>query len=194
MPILAIALLAATADVTDKLRGIWETACLPIGKDGRHGVMTRIMMNSETMEATAQLYAARDCVAPTFQINFRGQIHFRGEAEKGAAGEQISFSYKVVAIDLTPQDQAVVDQYNRADGGRHGCGLPGWRLNIPQSVAGQECTPFHFARIGTLLHDNGWLDGDGNLRFGAFPILWSNDAESKRPDKPLPTAYHRVQR
>jgi hypothetical protein len=186
MTIIAIALLAAPPQATNGLDGAWETACLPIGKNGRHGVITHVTISNDTMEATAQVHATRACATPTFQI------HFKGKIDEVAPGEPIPFKYKVIAIDLTPQNQAIVDQYNRADNERHGCGLTGWQLNRSQSVAGQECTPFHFARTGTFLYDNGWIDNDGKLSFGAFPMLWSNDAESKRPSKPLPVTYHPI--
>ena len=183
MPIIALTIMTSAPGLMRVIDGEWETACLPIGENGRHGVITRIAFDGEDMQATAQVYATRACLAPTFMIRFSGAI------KEVAEGDPMPFSYRVTRIDLTPQDQAVVDQYNRVDGQRHGCGLSGWKLNSPQSVAGQECTPFKFATAGTIMYDSRWTASDGSIRFGAFPMIWSNDTSLNRPAKPIPVVY-----
>lgn len=189
MPLFAIALLAATPAPARPIDGIWETDCMPLGKNGRHGVVTRVTIDGAKMEAVAQVHATPACAMPTFKMFFKGRIDEASDAMPSA------LRLTVQAIDLTPQHRAVVDQYNRNDDeGPHGCGLSGWQLDQAQSVAGQSCAPFQFAKIGTTLYDAAWVDADGSMRFGAFPMLWSNDAEDKRPKQPLPVVYHRIVR
>ena len=189
MPLFAIALLAAPPALGRPIDDIWETDCTAFGKNGRHGIVTQVTISGRKIEAVAQVHATPACALPTFKVFFRGRI------DKASDTMPSALRFTVQAIDLTPQHQAVVDQYNRNDDeGRHGCGLSRWKLNEAKSVAGHLCTPFQFAKIGTTLYDAIWIDPDGLMRFGGFPLIWENDAEEKRPVEPLSVAYHRIKR
>lgn len=164
--------------------GNWVSDCQPIGKGGRHGLVTRITIHGGHIEARAQMYATNECQTATFYLTYRGDVTSR----RGRDGS-IEFDQTVQSITLTPQAADVVSQYNL--NGEHGCGLKGWQLNAEKSVAGESCEPFSFPSEGTLLYDAIWIDGYG-LRFGAFPMIWMNTSADKRPKQPLPVRYHRV--
>jgi len=164
--------------------GNWASACQPIGKGGRHGLVTRITIYGDRVEAHAQIYATNHCQTPTFYLTYSGRVTSR----QGRDG-RIELDQTVRSITLTLQAADVVSQYNLE--GDHGCGLKGWQLNVGKSVAGKRCDPFSFPTEGTPLYDTVWIDGDG-LRFGAFPMMWTNISVDKRPTQPLPTIYRRV--
>lgn len=50
-----------------------------------------------------------------------------------------------------------------------GCGLSGWRENVPFDVDGRTCAAITFARKGETLFDRAWIDGN-RLRFSALPV------------------------
>jgi hypothetical protein len=69
--------------------------------------------------------------------------------------------------------------------------LKGWEENAALSVAGKTCGPSSFAAEGTHLFDTIWIEGN-QLRFGAFPTVWTNTSPEKAPPKPSETAYYRT--
>ncbi|MFV0625333.1 hypothetical protein ACBY01_15155 [Sphingomonas sp. ac-8] len=164
--------------------GNWASDCQPIGKGGRHGLVTRITIRGNRVEAHAQMYATSQCQTPTFYLTYAGRFTTRPDRDGS-----IELDHTVRSITLTAQAADVVSQYNLE--GDHGCGLKGWQLNTGKSVAGKRCDPFSFPTEGTPLHDKVWIDADG-LRFGAFPMVWTNISAGKRPTQPLPTIYRRV--
>lgn len=169
---------AATPD------GNWASACQPIGKGGRHGLVTRITIHGDRVEARAQMYATNQCQTPTYYLTYAGLVTARHRRDGG-----IELDHTVRSITLTPQTADVVSQYNLE--GDHGCGLKGWQLNVGKSVAGKRCNPFSFPTEGTPLYDTVSIDENG-LRFAAFPMVWTNISVDKRPTQPLPTIYRRV--
>ncbi len=72
-----------------------------------------------------------------------------------------------------------------------GCGLSGWKENIPFDVDGRTCAAIIFARKGETLFDRAWIDGH-RLPFAAFPVKWSNRSPNDRPQSPLETVYYRT--
>ena len=72
-----------------------------------------------------------------------------------------------------------------------GCGLSGWKENIPLDVDGRTCAAITFAGKGETLFDRAWIDGN-RLRFAAFPVKWSNRSPDDRPQSPIETVYYRT--
>jgi hypothetical protein len=166
--------------------GAWESSCLPIGEGGRHGVITRVTITRKRLHAVSQVYETRACDVPAFKVEYRGTL-----LPVQVDGGRRLLRHHVRAITLTPQAAAVVAQYNRADSPSPGCGMKGWKLGVARSVAGRRCAPIDFAPLGTLLYDAAWTDGQ-ELRFGAFPLVWSNRSAELRPVRPLPQSFRRV--
>ncbi len=180
--------LSAAQDGNKSIQGEWTTDCLPIGKNGRHGYVTRITITDNEIKATSQIYAKRQCQTPTVQVNFAGSlIHDQDE------GGQVHIEHVVGTLTTTPNIKDVVDHYNKETSDSAGCGLTGWQENVPVSVAGKTCGPFTFAAEGTHLYDSLWVAGN-QLRFGAFPVAWTNTSAGKTPSKPLDTIYYRTGR
>lgn len=178
--------LSVAQDGTKSIQGEWTTDCLPIGKNGRHGHVTRITITDNEIKATSQIYAKSQCQTPTVQVNFTGSlIHGRNE------GGQVRIEHVVRTLTTTPNTKDVVDHYNKETSDNAGCGLTGWQENVPLSVAGKTCGPFTFAAEGTHLYDSAWVAGN-QLRFGAFPVAWTNTSAEKIPSKPLETIYYRT--
>lgn len=167
------------------LTGEWTSDCLPIGKNGRHGVVTRVRITGREIVATSQVYAKSSCQMPTVQVNYRGAL-----SDVAVKERYIDFTHTVQTITFTPNIDDVVRHYNNAADGA-GCGLKDWNTNIAASVAGRTCTPFSFASAGVMLYERAWLDDD-DLRFGNFPFLWSAVTEADRPSKPADLILHRT--
>ncbi|MBB5665031.1 hypothetical protein GGE68_003228 [Rhizobium leguminosarum] len=185
---LAAPTVAFSQEKISRLNGEWTSDCLPIGKNDRHGYITRITIIGQQLTATSQVYAKSSCQTPTVQVNFKGEL-----IQEQADGDRARIEVAVHSITTTPNIQDVVDHYNRDTADQAGCGLKGWEENVPLSVAGKTCGPFSFAAEGTHLFDAVWIEGD-QLRFGAFPTIWTNTSPDKTPSKPLETAYHRTGR
>ncbi|ADY64069.1 hypothetical protein [Agrobacterium tumefaciens] len=167
------------------LQGEWTTDCLEIGKNDRHGIVTRITIRGGRMHAVSQIYARSSCQQPTVQVRYEGTLD--GGLKDN---DSMLFAHTVISIAMTPNDPAVVEHYNGDPKGT-GCGLTGWKENIPFDVDGRTCAAITFASKGETLFDRAWIDGN-RLRFAAFPVTWSNRSPDDRPQSPLETAYYRT--
>jgi len=161
------------------IEGAWQTACLPIGKNGRHGFITRLVIKHGVITASSQIYAHSNCDTPTVRTDYRGKIVSVRPGQDGVT----DFDHEVVAITTTPDDPEVVTIYN-ADNPGSGCGLGGgWQLGVARAVDGRTCAPWTFPARGTRLYERAWI-ADGELRIGSFPSVWNNIAPEKRPTTP----------
>ncbi|MGV1783266.1 MULTISPECIES: hypothetical protein [Agrobacterium] len=167
------------------LQGEWTTDCLEIGKNDRHGIVTRITIRGGRMHAVSQIYARSSCQQPTVQVRYEGTLD--GGLKDN---DSMLFAHTVISIAMTPNDPAVVEHYNGDPKGT-GCGLTGWKENIPFDVDGRTCAAITFASKGETLFDRAWIDGN-RLRFAAFPVTWSNRSPDDRPQSPLETVYYRT--
>ena len=176
---------ASDANTLPSLTGEWTTDCLPIGKNGRHGYVTKIKFADDMLTATSQLYAKNTCQTPTVQVNYSGELMADESRET-----YIDFSHKVMKITFTLTADDVTAFYNK-DFQTTGCGIADWKTNVAMSVAGRSCGPFSFAEEGTVLYDRAWTEGD-QLRFGNFPSLWTAISAAQRPHKPIEVVFHRT--
>jgi|GEM_PF-714962 len=167
------------------LQGEWTTDCLKIGKNDRHGIVTRITIRGGRMHAVSQIYARSSCQQPTVQVRYEGTLD--GGLKDN---DSMLFAHTVTSIAMTPNDPAVVEHYN-GDPKGIGCGLTGWKENIPFDVDGRTCAAITFASKGETLFDRAWIDGN-RLRFAAFPVTWSNRSPDDRPQSPLEAVYYRT--
>ncbi|HEX7849072.1 MAG TPA: hypothetical protein VF485_04985 [Sphingomonas sp.] len=178
---------AATAATRSAIEGSWQTACQPIGKNGRHGFITRLDIKRGRITASSQIYAHSNCDTPTVRTDYRGRI---ANMQAGADGT-VDFDHRVDAITTTANDQEVVTIYN-AGGPGSGCGFGGgWQLGVARSVAGRTCAPWTFPAAGTTLYERGWVSGN-ELRIGSFPGVWDNVTREKRPTAPGLLVFKRV--
>jgi hypothetical protein len=95
---------ARAAEEKVDLQGEWTTDCLKIGKNDRHGIVTRITIRDNRMHAVSQIYARSGCQQPTVQVRYEGTLD-------GGLKDQASllFAHTVTAITMTPNDGDVVD-------------------------------------------------------------------------------------
>lgn len=56
------------------LEGEWIGDCAPIGKNGRHGHIVRIVFRGDRIEGSGQLYTTTDCATPTLPGEYWGSI------------------------------------------------------------------------------------------------------------------------
>lgn len=169
------------------IEGSWQTACLPIGKNGRHGFVTRLEIGHGRITASSQVYAHSNCDTPTVRTDYRGAMT---KVSPGAGGAT-DFDHKVEAITTTPDDPEVVTIYNAGNPGS-GCGFGGgWQLGVARPVEGRTCAPWTFPAIGANLYERGWVSGD-ELRIGSFPMIWDNTTPDKRPKTPGLLVFRRV--
>ncbi len=180
----APALAAKPADAV--IDGTWENACLPIGKNGRHGFIVRVTIARKTMTAVSQTYAHSNCDTPTVKIDYRAKI-----VARAVSGDAVDFDHVVTSITMTAQHPEVVTIYN-ADNANAGCGMGGgWVLDVPRQVEGRNCAPLMLPVAGTRLYERAWVV-DGQLKIGSFPVVWANTSPDKRPTAPGLLVLHRV--
>lgn len=137
--------LARADDGKVDLQGEWTTDCLTIGRNDRHGIVTRITIHGGRMHAISQIYARNGCQQPTVQVRYEGTLD-GGLKDHGS----LLFAHTVSAITMTPNDGDVVAHYNGDPKGT-GCGLSGWKENIPFDVDGRTCAAITFARKGNAV-------------------------------------------
>lgn len=167
--------------------GVWQTGCLPIGKNGRHGFVTRLEIARGKISASTRIYAHNSCDTPTVLMDYRGSITKETPGTDGA----IDFDHRVEKITTTAQDPEVVTIYNAGNPGS-GCGFGGgWQLGVARPVEGRTCAPWTFPAAGTGLYERGWVSGD-ELRIGSFPTVWDNTTPEKRPTTPGLLVFRRV--
>jgi len=169
------------------IEGAWQTACLPIGKNGRHGFVTQLKITHGGITASSQVYAHSNCDTPTVRTDYRGAMTKVAPGADGAT----EFDHKVETITTTPDDPEVVTIYNAGNPGS-GCGFGGgWQLGVARPVEGRTCAPWTFPAIGTTLYERGWVSDD-ELRIGSFPTVWDNTTPEKRPTSPGLLVFRRV--
>jgi hypothetical protein len=176
---------AGVAAARPGIEGSWQTGCLPIGKNGRHGFITRMEIKRGRITASSQIYAHNNCDTPTVHTEYRGKIVGMRSGDDGVT----NFDHEVVAITTTADDPEVVTIYNASNSG---CGFGGgWQLGVARAVDGRTCTPWTFPAKGTRLYERGWIAGD-ELRIGSFPTVWTNTTPEKRPTSPGLLIFRRV--
>lgn len=170
--------LAAKRAPRSPIEGVWKTDCLPIGKNGRHGFVTRLEVVGKALTATTQIYAHNNCDTATVSTAYRGAIVATVTAADGA----IDFDHVVTVITMTADAPDVVATYNASEAS--GCGMGGgWKLGVARGVEGRTCAPWSYPVAGTRLYERAWVLGD-DLRIGSFPAVWSNTSADKRPTTP----------
>lgn len=186
LPLLTGAMAHSVPAPPPALAGTWKTGCMPMGKNGRHGMITTLTATGKTLAAVAQVYAHNDCDTPTIRTTYRATII--ATDEKGGA---IDLDHVVDAIEMTLDAADVVAVYNKPGSG---CGFGGgWRQAVPRAVDGRTCAPFAFPAAGTRLYERVWIEGD-TLRLGSFPIVWANTSPERRPRDPGGLVFGRVGR
>ncbi|WP_066810636.1 hypothetical protein [Sphingomonas asaccharolytica] len=176
---------ASMAAARPGIEGSWQTGCLPIGKNGRHGFITRLEIKRGRITASSQIYAHNDCDTPTVHTEYRGKIIDVRWANDGVT----DFDHEVAAITTTADDPEVVTIYNASNSG---CGFGGgWQLGVARAVDGRTCAPWTFPAAGMRLYERGWIAGD-ELRIGSFPTVWTNTTPEKRPTSPGLLVFRRV--
>ncbi|NMG66047.1 hypothetical protein GPA19_13930 [Azoarcus indigens] len=189
--LLTVACLPIRATATETpIAGEWISDCHPVGRDGRHGLLTRVALSPASVQARATLYADPACTRPNAEARYQGVV-----LEVRAEGDgRYALEHRIAAISLTLIDAGVAAQYNaRPDS--IGCGLGDWQTGIAREVSGRRCTAFRFAAAGTVLHERAWLGGESGkeqLHFGSLPLVWDADAADKRAEVPGPVAFRRA--
>jgi len=168
------------------IEGNWESACMPIGKNGRHGFTARLEIRRGKIAATVQVYAHSTCDIPTVRNDYRGTVASIRTNDDGS----VDFDHVVEAITMTPDFPEVVTIYN--GNAAVGCGFSGgWTLHVVRAVDGRTCAPWTFPKAGTRLYERAWVAGD-ELRIGSFPSAWNNVTPDKRTMAPGALVFHRV--
>ena len=172
----------ASVPTAPKLEGEWVSDCTPIGVDGRHGQIIRLVITRNRIEATGLLYAHNTCDVPTIRSEYSGAIR---QITEGVGRLELDYEVRDATFTILRDD--IVAIYNKSAG----CGLADWQIDKPKSVAGRRCTPIDLPARGQMLFESAWVAG-AELRLGAFPLLSANSSPEARPVIPGPMAFHRV--
>ncbi|WP_174801541.1 hypothetical protein [Martelella limonii] len=149
-------------------QGIFRTACIEIGKDGRHGLIAEVSIEGNVISASAQSYARNDCDEATVRADYRGVV--TGSSE---SGDRIDFTQQTGAFTYTLLADDVTTYYN-ANVETAGCGIGDWQTGVARDVAGATCAPYSFPDVGTVLKDSVWANNNG-IVFGRMPLVWETD-------------------
>ena len=86
-----------------ELDGVWQSACAPIGKNGRHGYIVTVRIAHGRFDGRADLYATPACASPTLRVDFRA-----ARLDLRAVGDHTDLALTVRSVRLTPLRQDVV--------------------------------------------------------------------------------------
>jgi len=187
---LALAALAASVQadpvIPASLQGEWTSDCLPIGTDGRHGMITRLIVDGAGhMSAWSQVFASNACRVPTVQARYETQLVDLVEER-----DALRIAQRVDSILLKTNRDEVTDVYNDPDNPA-GCGLTGWETNIARPVDGRTCAVFDLPETDDILLDRVWAEGT-RLTFGAYPLKWTVRTDSDLPKVPSAVSFYRT--
>ena len=172
--------------IPGSLQGEWTTDCLPIGQSGRHGMISRLVIDGTgRMSAWSQVFASNACRVPTVQALYQTRI-----VDLQEDSEAIRIAHEVGSIVLKTNQDEVTAVYN--DTSRPaGCGLTGWQTNIARPVDGRTCAVFDLPELNDVLLDRAWADG-ARLTFGAYPLKWTIRSERDLPNVPSAVSFYRT--
>ncbi|WP_422378761.1 hypothetical protein [Roseibium sp.] len=172
--------------VPASLQGEWTTDCLPIGTAGRHGMITRLVVDgSGQVSAWSQVFASNACRVPTVQAQYRSQLLDLQEDP-----EALRITHRIKSILLKTNRDEVTAVYNDPETAA-GCGLTGWQTHIARPVDGRSCSVFDLPEAGETLLDRVWVDGNG-VAFGAYPLKWSVRTEDDLAKVPSAVRFYRT--
>ena len=179
LSLLPLLLVAGTSASAAPLlpQGHFRTECLPIGKDGRHGLIAEITIEGSDISAAAQSYAHNNCDVPKVRADYRGVI-----TGAKADGDRIDFTQQTGAFTYTLLADGVTTYYN-VNVDSAGCGIGDWQTGVPRDVAGMTCAPYTFPDVDTRIKDSVWVDDDG-LEFGRMPLVWDSAPDAGYPERP----------
>lgn len=160
--------------------GVYQTACTPIGKDGRHGFIAKVTITADAITAMATNYAHNDCDNPTVQVTYEARIE-----DASVNGDHIDFIHRAGPFAYTLLADDITAYYN-TNSETAGCGIDDWKTGETRNVAGRICAPFAFPAEGTVLKDAVWTD-QGTIAFGNLPMNWSANADF--PQAPSPVLF-----
>lgn len=178
---LALAMLPAPSPI----EGSWKTGCVPIGQNGRHGLITRLTVEGSRLTVRSQLYAHDGCDRPTILTEYQGHL---ARVQPASGGVELDHAVRNVTMRIDAAD--VLPFYNSGEAGA-GCGLTAWELGVSRSVAGRTCTPFVLPAEDAMLYERAWIEGN-TMRLGSLPMAWTNSTPEKRAAAPAPLVFERV--
>ena len=143
---------APAANPPSAIEGKWVSECLPLGKNGRHGLIIRVIVSPNDFKASGQMYARNICDAPI--IAFEDKAVVEG-TEAIPTGWKLRL--KLVSATITINDRSVANIY--AQGKK--CGLASWQVDVPVHVDGRTCEPVSYPSKGAMLAAEAHTSRDG---------------------------------
>ena len=142
VPLTFVSTPAPAANPPSAMMGKWVSECLPLGKNGRHGLIIQLHVSADSFQASGQMYARNICDAPVIAFEDKAIIE---RAEAIPAGW--NFRLKLVSATMTINDKSVANLY--AQGKK--CGLASWQVDVPMHVDGRTCEPMSYPSKGAVL-------------------------------------------
>jgi hypothetical protein len=133
---------APAANPTVAIQGNWVSDCLPLGQNGRHGLVIRITVTSDSFDASGRMFAHNVCDAPVFDFVDHAEL---GRTEPAAGGWDLRLT--LMSATMTIKDKSVAALYAQ----RSKCGLATWQVDVPMPVEGRMCEPISFPSKGAIL-------------------------------------------
>ena len=171
---------APAANPVAAIQGNWVSDCLPLGQNGRHGLVIRVTVTSDSFGASGRMFAHNSCDAPVFDFVDHAVL---GRAEPISGRWDLHLT--LVSATMTIKNKSVADLYAQSSK----CGLATWQVDVPMPVEGRTCEPVSFPPTGTILiakaraTEDRLTIQDISALFGAAPadgIVLPQDVEFRR--------------
>jgi len=150
---------AGPLSAVGELDGEWLSQCLPLGKNGRHGLIVRLTLSRGQLAGDGQMYAHSSCDVPLIGSRYAASV----EAVR-KRGTQVALDLEFQSATMTIDDDAVAALYAK----NGNCGLSGWRRGVAMAVQGRSCEPTVYPAKGQHITQRGTLAGD---RLTLTPLL-----------------------
>jgi hypothetical protein len=165
----------------ESLYGEWISDCVPVGQNGRHGLVVRLAIAPDQFESRGQMYARNSCDVPVIAATYAAEIR-----EVRGGPEQLQLELKLLSATMTIEAEDVAALYRQGAN----CGLKDWRRDVPMPVDGKTCEPLAFPAKGAQVVQDVRISGD---RLILNPLPWFSRGADASPGVILPVSmtFHR---
>ena len=137
---------------TTEIEGTWQTSCY--NSSGTNYKLQKFTVTGTNVTHTNEYHSDSSCATDyVLWVNSWGSLSI-GEERSGGSGHQFTLTLSDITFTSQTSDDVTWNNNNSW------CGLTGWEINTPQSVAGKTCGASSFIwATGLAVYGTYLLDG-----------------------------------
>lgn len=151
------------------LNGTYKTKCLPFGVGGEKSMLSNVLIKESTLESSHKVYSDKSCQHLAAIFDYKGQINYSNEIEKGPLDHKIGRAFLVL---FDPETIMNLNKSSDCQGIGFIAGKPIAANNL------SKCFPLWVPTAGSFAFDMFERKGS-TFSFGAFPLIWVTKEENR---------------